>query len=388
MPEDISNLKIKEDNFVNDATLELLQRRIESNIRGNLMKTLAIPSGAGGVLAIVITLAFLIPQRIDTILDNPASQKVLADEIHQQIAKYFEDPESREKILLVVEGETLKQARGEASKTINEYLNSEKGRAVLTQTIQLEFAGPSNQELIRSLVDNYLKQDGRELLIDEIERTLRPAAEVAASTIDENRKRLVEAFDPQALAGDPKRSVEFLQEYLSPASVRMRIDRGMPIVLTKTVRQGNAYDASVIRSYLTGFRDRFGELFRFVSVSYGLADNKEVLIALIPSDRFERQFDRIANKFVDLLNSANDSVPATEEQVRQQIVQWFGPEVTRVIRADWQVDEALTNRQVWTEPFAATDEVAVVDKDGRLIAATSRRRMVEGLLRNNDNDLN
>jgi hypothetical protein len=50
----IEEIKIDEKNFVNEATLELLQRRIESEVRKNILLSIGAPVGGGGILAILL----------------------------------------------------------------------------------------------------------------------------------------------------------------------------------------------------------------------------------------------------------------------------------------------------------------------------------------------
>jgi hypothetical protein len=136
----------------------------------------------------------------------------------------------------------------------------------------------------------------------------------------------------------------------------------------------------VIREYLKRFRAAFGDLFQYVSVSYAGPDGRKVLLALVPADRFAQRFETIDTKFVDLLNSADRPDLPSEQEAREQLAQWFGRGVTRTLSADRLVDQALTDPAVWFGDFTLDDTVAVVDAQGRLNAATTRRKIIQGLL--------
>ncbi len=50
--EEKPKIVVGENHYVNEATLELLQRRIESQALGNLVKRVGFPLGAAGVLSL------------------------------------------------------------------------------------------------------------------------------------------------------------------------------------------------------------------------------------------------------------------------------------------------------------------------------------------------
>ena len=89
MTDEPSNLKIDKDTYVNEATLELLQRRIEANVRSSFLKTVTLPIGGGGILAILVAVFLWVPQKVESFLKDPSVKEMVDGNIQGQIDNYF-----------------------------------------------------------------------------------------------------------------------------------------------------------------------------------------------------------------------------------------------------------------------------------------------------------
>jgi hypothetical protein len=410
MPDDASGLKIDEKNHVNEATLELLQRRIESNVRNNFLKTVTIPIGGGGVAAIFVAVFLWIPKQVESFLKQPSVETAVSTQIEAHINSYFAAAENKREMQRKIESVTAEQIKAEVNSrlpadvakavdnSVQEYFSTGEGRqfvaATVAKTAELYFSNARGQEQIQQLVDNYMKTTGKELLLNRLDETLRPAVARVSATIDTNRTRLVREFEHQSLHGEPKASIGKLQEYLSKKNVERLVKQGDPIVLTKTIRKGNSYEESVILDYLKGFRTEFGVQFSSVAVSYrGPEDSGDDLLALIPEQQFETVLNRKPEQVAAVLNSPDSS----KQEARRKLEELFGTGVTRRIPSNRELAKVLQDGQIWGHidvpnyDVPGTDtvktflpgldtEFAVVDDLGKLLATTTRRRLIAGLL--------
>jgi hypothetical protein len=61
---------------VNEATLELLERRIEANVKASFFKSVGAPVGLAGIAAIAYTLFSWIPGHISSYLEKDPTFKI------------------------------------------------------------------------------------------------------------------------------------------------------------------------------------------------------------------------------------------------------------------------------------------------------------------------
>ncbi len=269
---------------------------------------------------------------------------------------------------------------------VRDYFAKEEGQAFVRQEVRtivdLHLEKKETQDVIHKLVDDYMQTDGKKFLVEKVEEILRPAAVRMGETISSNRERAVVEFEPQSLQGREKGTIENLHEYMRPENVdRIRRD-GRPVVLTKTIKPTNEYAEFAINDYLRRFREAFGDQFRYVAISWGADDGRERLLALIPSSQFEEVFRQRSQDLIVVLNAQGQRGQRLgETEVRERLMEWFGPGAMRTIPADQRLGSALGSASVWTTTPRPNDEIAVVDAAGRLMATTTRRRLVEGLFR-------
>lgn len=274
MPNDIEQLTVSNDNHVNPATLELLQRRIESEVRNSFLKTVTLPIGGGGVAAIIVAVLLWVPQKVDSFLKDPGVQETVSKTIQQQVSEYLKMGETQTALKENIREQTSKQIQEE----VKNQLPAEV-KATVAVAVKAYFDGTSGKDLVQREVDAYLKGDGKKLLFDKVDELLRPVAEQQGKSINHNRKRFVIEFEAQALHQNPKASDETLRDYLETENVQKIKKEGRPLVLTKTIRSGNLYYARVIRQYLNGFRNAFGDQLQYVSISYAVDDEESRLLA-------------------------------------------------------------------------------------------------------------
>ena len=68
--DDKERVRVESELYVNQATLELLRRRIESEVKGSFFRWIGLPIGGAGILAILLTVFLWIPDKISTIIEN------------------------------------------------------------------------------------------------------------------------------------------------------------------------------------------------------------------------------------------------------------------------------------------------------------------------------
>ena len=385
-----NHLKIDKDTYVNEATLELLQRRIEADVRTNFLKTVTLPIGGGGLVAIFVAVFLWVPQKVESFLKDPSVQQMVNGKVHSQIDDYFKREDTKQDMETRIREQTTAQIKEELKSqlpkevekavkiAVRDYFTMEEGATFVRQEVRKvvdsHLAQQETQDGIRKLVDEYMKTDGKKALVEKVEEILRPAVARVGSTISSNRDRAIVEFEPQSLQGREKGTIENLQEYMKRENVdRIRRD-GRPVVLTKTIKPTNEYAAFAINDYLLKFRQAFGDQFRYVAISWGGDDGKERLLALIPSRQFEMVFRQRSADLIVVLNAQAQGAPQLggEKGVRERLAEWFGPDVLRNIPASQKLGGALANGSVWTMTPRPNDEVAVVDGSGSLIATTTR----------------
>lgn len=63
--DDKEPLRVDSELYVNQATLELLRRQIESEVKGGFFRWIGLPIGGAGVVAILLTVFVWIPDKIE-----------------------------------------------------------------------------------------------------------------------------------------------------------------------------------------------------------------------------------------------------------------------------------------------------------------------------------
>ena len=383
-----------DERYVNEATLELLRLRLEAGVRSNFLKTVTIPIGGGGVIAIIVAIVLWIPARIDGFLKEPGVQERIATNVKAHIDGYFKDPqhqeELEEKIDLQISAQIASevadqlpaQVEPKVAEIVAEYFSQERGRLLVEEALPAALGDEAIRDMLRSNVASYLATtEGRALLVDEINRAMAPVVEGVSQRIVENQDRLVAEVEPQLLHGEAKGSHQALFDFVSPRRVQVVMASNRVLVLTKTIRPGNGYLADMIEEYLNRIHEAYGDRFQYVGIFY-VEDRSdaEVLAGLIPRSRFAASFRDHKDEVMRLLNSGNATNRPSLAEVRSDLGRWFGPDSTRSITVQSEIGAVLRDAHLWPRPADSAEQVAVVDANNRLIGLTSRHRLIAGLL--------
>jgi len=94
-------LRVDPEYFVNEATLELLQRRIASGVKTSLVAWVGAPVGLLGILAVIYAIFFTIPQEVEkatnTFLQGEG-QPILKEKVKDQVNAYLTSPSGKDLI--------------------------------------------------------------------------------------------------------------------------------------------------------------------------------------------------------------------------------------------------------------------------------------------------
>lgn len=407
---DQERIKVDSELYVNEATLELLRRRIESEVKVNFFRSIGLPIGGAGVAAIAFALFFWIPQKVQTFVENDPSVQAA---LQQSAQGYLTSKEGQE----FVRGRIEETARKQVEAEVGAYFTDEMGetlvrtqlealvqkdpviRKTLQQSAQGYLSDPeAGQQLIRELVGSYFAQERGQKLVGElvtqnlrspavqtlitnaVNQVLQPATAQFSEEIRENMGRLVaevvlsveyaegvEAEDPEIIA---KASIEQLHQFLSSPEASELKRKGVPIALSKSTRRGMRYTAGAIYQYIEELQRYFGEQFSMVLI----LDNDGTFLALLIPEQVQRALD---DNLMSLLNAEADQF--STEDARAALADRFGKGCVQFIRTDWSVGEAL-RRPVWLQPKRLTEKLAVIGADGKFKGTTSRYRLIAGIL--------
>lgn len=360
--------------YVNPATLELLRRRIESEVKSGFFRSVGLPVGGAGVLAILFALFVWIPDKIATFIEKDPN---VQEKLKSSAVAYLNDPEKGQKFVRTqVEAflpAYLQDPKG-GQEIIRQHIEKTGQKHVETATAS--FFKESGPKLIRELVDKHLKSpEVKELLVRSINDALQPKVTALSEEIHLNIGKLVVKIKEPF--GDVKKfskgSSQKLDNFLRSNEARELKSKGTPIALTITIRGGQQrYDENVIKDYLHKLRSKFGRQFRHVL----FLDNDGKFLALLSPEQLQIGFTEDAQRLMDLLNST--TALSTSEATRE-LERLFSKRSATFIRSEWNVRKALST-PVWSSPQKLNKEVAVVGSRKKFIGTTSRRRLIEGIL--------
>jgi len=367
---DEQRIRVDSEFYVNQATLELLRRKIESEVKGGFFRSIGLPIGGAGVVTILLTLFVWIPDKIGTVIEkNPVVQQ----NINSAAIAYLSDPERGKKFVHT---------------QVEDYLRSyladpERGQKFMQQQIESmaqehvkittnKFFEERGEAVIREQGDKYLRsQEVKDLVIRAINHALRPKTAALSEEIGRNIARLVvEIEEPfrDVIAFD-KGSLGELHEFLGTHKAEELKRKEIPIALTLRIRQGERYAKFTIDEYLNELGPRFGKGFRCVLI----LDNDGKFLALFPPQLVNNQDP---NRLMRLLNAGPQL--STTDAIKE-LERMFTKRSTLFIQSNWSIKQALT-MPVWSPPYMTDEEVAVVDGRRIFRGITTRRLLIEGTL--------
>ena len=359
--------KVERDLFVNEATLELLSKRIEADVKKGFFKSIGAPIGGAGILAILYILFSWIPAQLGKMIENvPGIQRT----IQISVVDYLGNEEKGKKFIL---DQVNLNSEKFVSKAVTDYMAGDEMANVLQSMIVEHTSSYYKSEEGAKLVGQLIKSH---MASEAIRQQIRDAVETAMSPVLGNLSREIEekfasvVFDLPQLAGTKqinKESFAELLHFLSSPQVDSIKKSGNPIVLTIAIGHG-PYVGHIIEAYIEELQREFTEQFRHVAI----LDHQERFLALLPSMHFLSAVKEDV-LLIQLLNGTNMSAVNASIQAR------FGESVIRRIRKDDVVRDVLLSKSLWNPP-EYTNFVGVIGEMGDLVGITNREKIVDGCL--------
>jgi len=321
-------VKVGEELYVNEATLELLRRRMESDIRRSFMQSIGIPIGGGGIIVLLYVLFAWIPNNVGSLIE--------------------ENP----------------QIQTQIQNTVTGYLKQEEGVRAIRRQVEASMNNDEVKAEIREAVRGTLEQTVQNLSQNVADNLNQLVAEVSV-------EKLVGAMDETGdTARVTKGSASSLYQFLESPRAMEIASSGQPLTLGIAIGQGRRYAQKAIEEYIHQLSNRFGKQFRYIVIT----DSEGEFLALIPHQPFMSQLD---GSLMDILNATADRLPIAD--ARQVLAQRFGQQAIAAVSTVWTIGDALSRS--WWSTFASEQEVAAIDAQGRLNGVTSRKRIVDAVVR-------
>ena len=370
---------------VNEATLELLERRIEANVKASFFKSVGAPVGLAGIAAIAYTLFSWIPGHISSFLEkDPAFRNGLKTAAES----YLHDPERgqrfvREQIELTTREQLPAAVAERVRAEVATYFGGAEGKRLVagqvTESVGVYFK-TTGQAAIQQQVASHLAGDEvKRLIRDQVKRELAPGVASLLEPVMKNSRRQVSAaLELEEVLGVDRRpgmleksSVEDLHRQLESARGRDLLRGGQDIAMTKTVRLGRVYAPDVIELYLETLEQKFGRRFRHVVIM----DADGAFLARIEPGLFKQRLRAAREPLMRVLNAEAGALTAV--QARAELSGLFGAAVDAAILPGVSVRDALRD-DLWKR--APRGEVVVLREDGRFMGTTTQARLLEAVL--------
>jgi len=363
-----NSIKVEKDLFVNEATLDYIRRKIESDVKNNLFRWVGLPVGGAGIIAILFLLFSWIPNKVSTIIEtnteiqkrlnnsvveylgNPEKgQKFISQQIENDIEKYMQDPERGQRFI-----------QNEIEKTAKEQIE-------LTTAAFFEEKG---EPLIRELSDAYLKSpEVKEVITNSIDQALKPKIARLSEQIRQNAEKLVVEIESKFKDTTmiDKGSLSKLDQFLHSAEGQKIRQQGTPIALTISIRGGVRYADWAIREYINMLTDVFGAKFICVLI----VDRNGKFLAQLPPEFVKNNVDKLLYIF-------NSTPQFSPEVAKHEFAKMLGKGCIKYIALESSVAEALKS-DVWMESGRKIKKLAVLNQTGNFVGLTSRSRLIEGI---------
>ena len=362
-------LTVDDKHYVNEATLELLRRRLEADVRRSFWSWVGLPVGGAGLVGVLYVLFSAIPSYVG---DFIATDSNVQQRMETAVVDYLQDEDT---------GGELIRRQVEASSTemvnraVRHYFASEAGRNVLQagidRVVRDYYEGQEGRQKVRELVAEYMNSQTVHAQIRQaVETALQPAVARLQDRIESNLAALVvEIAEVPVSAQFDKAQMSRLHEFLQGPEARRIVASGQPITLDLSAGLGPRYAAFTIAEHIQAFRQTFGEQFRHVLIK----DPEGRFLALVDAGAVLQRLDA---GFMDVVNARRDEMPAEEAVARLEAL--FGDAVSLRLSTDATAAAAL-RAPLWRQ-VAPTAPVAVTDPSGRFIGVTTRQSLIEGVL--------
>jgi hypothetical protein len=357
---------------VNEATLELLQRRLEARVRSDFFRSVGLPIGGAGLIAILFALFVWIPDKLDALAEQPTIRAAMEDAVSSSVDAYLADPERGG---MEIRLQVQRSLPRDVERALVRYFEEAEGRGLVQDHVAVaaktHLQSPESNERVDALLEAFLGSDAfRDLLVEVVNKEIRPKLAELSQRLGNNQARLVsEVRSVEDVASLDKASLDTLHSFLdSPPAAELR-SAAVPLALTKRIRNGPVYDYNVIEIYLQELADRFGDQFDRVL----LLDHDGVFLASAPPALARQRLDAL----MPVLNAGRQEL--TREEAVARLADVLGPAAVRAISAEKTVREALEN-PAWAEPDRLDARVPVVDGAGRFLGTSSRRQLLHVML--------
>ncbi len=181
---------------VNDATLELFQRRIESKLLSNAIKTIGIPVTGGGIVAVIVAMFFVIPSQVGKVVENdPTIKAQIASSVENYLGKgkgqeflvHETEVNLRKELPVAIDrqldaAEVTRLVAQQLPKSIEAYFAAGKGDEVLAKqlpgAVTAYLGGTNGQALLVSRLNVHLQsEETAEIFKSEIAKVTPQAVE-------------------------------------------------------------------------------------------------------------------------------------------------------------------------------------------------------------------
>lgn len=350
---DIKNTKVDEELYVNAATLELLQRRLEANVKNAFWRWLGLPIGGVSVVAIVgfiWSLPGYVDEHVGTIISNlPQFQRT----VQIQTESYLTDERKGGVMIEKVVQDSAPQYIDKAVKT---YLQGTEGA-----------------QRIEPLVLEYMNSErGRDQIRTAIDKAVQPLRDNLSSELSDRLNRYLRKVEMPLIfpKGEPdiviKGTVHQLRTFLRDSAEQVR-ERGKPFVLTIRRAENHWYEKNAIRTYIKDLGTFFKDQFQAVLIE----GEQQQFSGLIPLPEFEHVIadDRQVDPFVQWLNRQSD----------ERLTRWFDPKVIHYASTGERMINLLSSEESWRNRDA-DEPIAVVDTSRHFLGITSRNTILDQLV--------
>ncbi len=397
----LKDLTIDEDRRVNEATLELLEARIKSGVIRSFMKLIGIPLGGGTLIALGTAIFVWFPGHAQQAIEAHVNKSVAAittqiefrENLRQSVESYLESEVGvsiinsevknavRRKMPTLVDAQLSARLPEQLSEQLPEQVGAKLPGLVkdtLPGEVKRFLSSDRGADVLQSMVVKYLNADeGRNLLIKELNEALEPVVDRIREQVGVNQKARISVFSNtlKKLGQYKKGSYFQLDGFLNSPEAKEIAEQSRSIVLTKTIRIGFGYEKNAIRDHIKAFRREFGEGFLGIAI---FDSDERTLIAFVDDQRFE---DLLVSDstFIDLLRAKSHEL--TREQAIERLRVKFDQSAVSFVHTDWSLGQALMAGRVWRRPVKLDQPVAIVDAgSGHMVAAVSRKGLLTGLL--------
>jgi hypothetical protein len=329
---------------VNAATLELLQRRIESQVMTNILKMVGIPVAGGGIFAVAIAAFLWIPSQVKTVIED-----------NETVKKYVSD-------------------------SVQNYLEKDgQGKLFLTRQIETSVAsyfaeGAGKEELKKQLQAQLTKDEIKAILKDTVSKELRTIAKNATGQISDNLQKHIATTTEPATASE-KGGYRQLSIFLDSKEAKEAGEQGRPLFLGFNVGKSSYYQPTAIGHYVREIKAAFPKS----DVYFLLKQDREntfvalcgpVVSAPDSEEHFKRLVGMIEKPWMDL-ETAHSAVRELKN---------FSTVITSQLPETESLEAAMRSN-VWSNPDKLQEKAAVVNSKGLFIGTTSREQIIEALLK-------